>query len=63
MIDEAVSVSVCVCLSVRLPSHKISETSEVLANQIRHGDRLSYENASRVNYNDLDLHSRSHTSL
>ena len=51
------------CVSV-CPSQAISrKLLKSPHRQTWHGDCLSYENASRVNYFDLDLHIQGHTDL
>ena len=63
-IDEAVSMCVSAYLFVCLVS--LGPCKRFLGNywshheQSGHGDCLRHENASHVNYIDLDLHSRSH---
>ena len=64
-IDKAkfcVCVHVCVSVCVVITSNS-SETVEVITVKLGTGDCLRHENESRVNYIDLDLHSRLHRSL
>ena len=52
----------CVCVSLASYSSETVEVKSSHHRQTLQDDCLSYENASRVNYIDLDVHSRSHRS-
>ena len=59
-IDDPESVCVYVCFCVSVPLKRFLENYLSPLHQIWHRDCLRHENASHVNYIDLDLHSRSH---